>query len=161
MESYVVRRDGSGVDRLLKRLSNDFNGDFLSSRDGGAPTWADLPPAAFLAIEQFLDAVDIETGQGSFWRYDFSHIPVELISGIYETLLKDRQGKLGAYYTPRHLANLVTEQAFQRVANLSNCSVYDGACGSGILLTTAFRRMLRHIEAVSYTHLTLPTTPYV
>ena len=149
LESYVVRRDGSGVDRLLKRLSNDFNGDFLSSRDGGAPTWADLPPAAFLAIEQFLDAVDIETGQGSFWRYDFSHIPVELISGIYETLLKDRQGKLGAYYTPRHLANLVTEQAFQRVANLSNCSVYDGACGSGILLTTAFRRMLRHIEATS------------
>lgn len=146
LEAYVSRRDGQGVDRLLKRLSADFNGDFLSSRDGGAPRWSGLGERAFSAIHQFLDAVDVETGQGSFWRYDFSHIPVELISGIYETLLKDRQGALGAYYTPRHLANLVTEQAFQLFTDPSECTVYDGACGSGILLTTAFRKMLRYAE---------------
>lgn len=145
-ESYVHRQDGAGVDKLLKRLSADFNGDFLSSRDGGAPLWSGLSKYAFLAIWQFLDAVDVETGQESFWRYDFSHIPVELISGIYETLLKDRQGALGAYYTPRHLANLATEQALQAVADPSECTIYDGACGSGILLTTAFRRVLRHAE---------------
>jgi hypothetical protein len=146
LDDYVARQDGQGVDRLLKRLSADFNGDFLSSRDGGAPPWSSLGQRAFHAIHQFLDAVDVETGQGSFWRYDFSHIPVELISGIYETLLKDRQGALGAYYTPRHLANLVTEQAFESFSDPSQCTVYDGACGSGILLTTAFRRMLRHAE---------------
>lgn len=149
LEAYVSQQDGRGIDRLLKRLSADFNGDFLSSRDGGAPPWSTLGPRAFQAIHQFLDAVDVETGQGSFWRYDFSHIPVELISGIYETLLKDRQGALGAYYTPRHLANLVTEQAFQSFAEPSECTVYDGACGSGILLTTAFRKMLRHAETKS------------
>ena len=153
LEAYVSRQDGQGVDRLLKRLRADFNGDFLSSRDGGAPPWSSLGQRAFWVIHQFLEAVDVETGQGSFWRYDFSHIPVELISGIYETLLKDRQGALGAYYTPRHLANLVTEQAFQSFADPSECAVYDGACGSGILLTTAFRRMLRYAEIKSCSRL--------
>ncbi len=146
LEAYVSRNDGSGIDRLLKQLGADFNGDFLSSRDGGAPAWSTLTRQSFKPILDFLEAVDFESGQGSFWRYDFSHIPVELISGIYETLLKDRQGKLGAYYTPRHLANLVTEQAFEGFTDPSACTVYDGACGSGILLTTAFRKMLRHAE---------------
>lgn len=146
LEAYVSRNDGSGIDRLLKQLGADFNGDFLSSRDGGAPAWSTLTRQSFKPILDFLEAVDFESGQGSFWRYDFSHIPVELISGIYETLLKDRQGKLGAYYTPRHLANLVTEQAFEGFTDPSTCTVYDGACGSGILLTTAFRKMLRHAE---------------
>ena len=140
------KQDGAGIDNLLKRLGADFNGDFLSSRDGGAPQWSTLGKAGFRSIKLFLEAVDFETGQGSFWRYDFSHIPVELISGIYETLLKDRQGKLGAYYTPRHLANLVAEQAFEHFDDPAQCTVYDGACGSGILLTTAFRKMLRHAE---------------
>ena len=97
LEAYVLRYDGHGVDRLLKQLGVDFNGDFLSSDDGGAPQWLTLGRRGFQSIQQFLEAVDFETGQGSFWRYDFSHIPVELISGIYETLLKDRQGALGAY----------------------------------------------------------------
>jgi len=146
LEAYVSRNEGSGVDRLLEQLGADFNGDFLSSKDGGAPQWSTLGRSSFQSIRQFLEAVDFETGQGSFWRYDFSHIPVELISGIYETLLKDRQGALGAYYTPRHLANLVVEQAFERFDEPAGCTVYDGACGSGILLTIAFRKMLRHAE---------------
>ncbi|WP_414833020.1 HsdM family class I SAM-dependent methyltransferase [Afifella sp. YEN Y35] len=146
LEAYVSKQDGTGIDNLLKRLGADFNGDFLSSKDGGAPQWSNLGNAGFRSVKLFLEAVDFETGQGSFWRYDFSHIPVELISGIYETLLKDRQGKLGAYYTPRHLANLVSEQAFEHFDDPTQCTVYDGACGSGILLTTAFRKMLRHAE---------------
>ena len=54
--------------------------------------------------------------------------------------------RLNSSYTPRHLANLVTEQAFESFADPSACTVYDGACGSGILLTTGFRKMLRHAE---------------
>jgi Eco57I restriction-modification methylase len=146
LNTYVHRCDGAGVDRLLTRLGRDFNGDFLSSTDGGARSWSTLRRRSFQLIAEFLSAVDLDTGQGLFWHYDFSRIPVELISGIYETLLKDRQGALGAYYTPRHLANLVVDQAFEVFDDPTLCSVYDGACGSGILLTTAFRRMLRHAE---------------
>ena len=148
LESYVSSNDGLGIDRFLTQLGRDFNGDFLSSSDGSVPTWEELNADCFGPIRKFLDAVDLETGQGSFWRYDFSHIPVELISGIYETLLKERQDTLRAYYTPRHLAHLVVQQAFEVTGDPSTASVYDGACGSGILLTTAFRQMLRHAEAL-------------
>jgi len=146
LDALVSRYEGKKIDRLLRQLGSDFNGDFLRSDSGGAPRWSDLPRKSFDSIRLFLEAVDLETGQGAFWRYDFSRIPVELISGIYETLLKERQGALGAYYTPRHLANLVVDQAFAGREDPSACTVYDGASGSGILLTTAFRRMLRHAE---------------
>ncbi len=145
-ENYVSQNDGPGIDRLFKQLGRDFNGDFLSSSGGGAPTWSKLNLNDFQLIRRFLDAVDIDTGQGSLWRYDFSHIPVELISSIYETLLKERQSRLGAYYTPRHLANLIVEQAFEACPDPSATTLYDGACGSGILLTAGFRKMLRHAE---------------
>jgi hypothetical protein len=144
--TYVSGFDGAGLDKLLARLGRDFNGDFLSSAEGGAPPWSNIKRKCFEHIGTFLEAVDLETGQESFWRYDFSRIPVELISGIYETLLKERQGTLGAYYTPRHLANLVVDQAFESFQAPESCTIYDGACGSGILLTTAFRRMLRYME---------------
>ena len=153
LDAYVSRQDGAGIDRLLEQLGADFNGDFLRATDRGAPNWSQLPQRGFYSIRHFLDAVDLETGQGAFWRYDFSHIPVELISGIYETLLKDRQGALGAYYTPRHLANLVTQLAFEDVSDPSQSTVYDGACGSGILLTTAFRKILRFAEVSQRRHL--------
>jgi hypothetical protein len=148
LDVLVSRCDGKRIDRLLRQLGTDFNGDFLRSNSGGAPRWSSLSKANFNSVHQFLEGVDLSTGQGSFWRYDFSRIPVELISGIYETLLKKRQNTLGAYYTPRHLANLVIEQAFEGTPDPSACTVYDGASGSGILLTTAFRKMLRHAEVV-------------
>ena len=147
LEAYVSKRDGIGIDAYLQQLGKDFNGDFLSSSDGGAPQMVEAEPAGIPGGPPFpgkpwiLRRVRDRSG-----AMILAHIPVELVSGIYETLLKERQGALGAYYTPRHLANLVTEQAFESFASPEKCSVYDGACGSGILLTTAFRKMLRSAE---------------
>lgn len=145
LHAYIKQQDGVGVDRLLDQLAKDFNGDFLRSSEESTP-WSTIPVDAFTIIDQFLSCVDLETGQGNLWNYDFSQIPVELISGIYETFLKDRQGELSAYYTPRHLANFVIEQAFSGHTGDALPKIYDGACGSGILLTTAFRKMLRAAE---------------
>src|SRR5207247_4037901 len=68
LDSYVSRSDGAGVNRFLKRLGRDFNGDFLSSSDGGPPSWTALNTESFRAISRFLEAVDLDTGQGSFWH---------------------------------------------------------------------------------------------
>jgi hypothetical protein len=90
----------------------------------------------------------METGQLNFWPYNFRYIPVELLSGIYEAFIgKASKKEIAAYYTPRHLANLVVDQALRGSQDLLAERIYDGACGSGILLTTVFRRLLGEAEA--------------
>lgn len=143
----IDRQDRAGLARLFTQLKADFNGDFLDPAVGKEAGWSSLSQATFDLLAKFLCRVDLETGQGSLWNYDFRFIPVELLSGIYETFLGDEKDELGAFYTPRHLAQLTVDFAFEGIADPTQETVYDGACGSGILLTTAFRRMLAHAHA--------------
>jgi hypothetical protein len=154
LQTLIASRDATGLGKLFKCLKRDFNGDFLDPENAPQADWKDLSSEAYDLLDRFLRRVNIETGQGSFWNYDFRYIPVELISGIYETFLGDDQEALGAYYTPRHLANLAVDQAFATSADVTQEVVFDGACGSGILLTTAFRRMICAAEYQSGTELT-------
>lgn len=147
LHELVSVRQAQGITKLVQKLQGDFNGDFLSAAAGHDDLWDNLRPQGFDVLEQFLQRVDLETGQGDFWNYDFSQIPVELLSGIYETFLDEEREALAAYYTPRHLANLAVDQAFADSKDMLKEVVYDGACGSGILLTTAFRRMLGVAES--------------
>ncbi|MGE0349240.1 HsdM family class I SAM-dependent methyltransferase [Hydrogenophaga sp.] len=138
--------DRKGMIALMRRVKKDFNGDLLEP-DGGQSVWSNLSDVAFQHLNEFLSHVDMADGQKSFWRYDFRFIPVELISGIYESFLAEDKRDVGAYYTPRHLAALAVDQAFAGSADILAERVLDGACGSGILLTTAYRRMLAYGEA--------------
>jgi hypothetical protein len=139
--------DSVGVARLLTQLKHDFNGDFLEPETHGSELWKTLSNAAFARLNEFLERVDLQTKQRNLWHYDFSFIPVELISGIYESFLSDERREVGAYYTSRHLANLVVDRALAESPDILAERIYDGACGSGILLTTAYRRMLSYAEA--------------
>ncbi len=147
LHDLIKSKDKNGIIRLLERLKNDFNGDLLDAPNERADIWAQLSNNALQQLDDFLSRVNLETGQQDLWNYDFRFIPVELISGIYESFLSDEKRIIGAYYTPRHLANLVVNQAFLGSKNILKEKIYDGACGSGILLTTAFRRMLAHAES--------------
>lgn len=154
LHDLIASQDAAGLAKLFKCLKRDFNGDFLAPENAPLADWRHLPLQAYDLLNRFLSRVDMETGQGSFWNYDFRYIPVELISGIYETFLGSDQEALGAYYTPRHLANLAVDQAFATSVDVTQEVVFDGACGSGILLTTAFRRMISAAEHLSGTELT-------
>lgn len=135
LRDLVERMDRDGVQALVDQLRKDFNGDFLGD-DRHAP-WTALAVEGFNLLNQFLRRTDMETGQGDFWNYDFSYIPVELLSGLYEKFLKpEQQAKDGAYYTPRNLAMLAVDQAFMTSPDPLAETIFDGACGSGILLTT-------------------------
>lgn len=148
LHDLVTRCDREALGRLFDQLKQDFNGDFLEREDGSPSLWAELPDAGYDAIAHLLAATDIERKQASFFPYNFRYIPVELLSGVYESFLgRDDKKKLAAYYTPRHLANLVVDQALSGSKDLLAEKIYDGACGSGILLTTAFRRLLGEAEA--------------
>lgn len=146
LHTLVSRGDRNGVRTLIDRLRSDFNGDFLG-HDRHDP-WAALTEVGFDLLNHFLRRTDMQTGQGDFWNYDFSYIPVELLSGVYESFLSpEQQAKEGAYYTPRNLAMLVVDQAFAHSPDPLSETIFDGACGSGILLTTAYRRLIALAEA--------------
>ncbi|MDN7698627.1 N-6 DNA methylase [Burkholderia semiarida] len=151
----VTGRDRDGLAQLLSSLKDDFNGDFLEPDAKKKSLWLDLGNAGFDVIADFLRATDVANAQPSLFPYNFRYIPVELLSGIYESFLGDRKKELAAYYTPRHLANVVVSQALTNSTDLLAERIYDGACGSGILLTTAFRRLIGAAEAKAQRQLSL------
>lgn len=146
LHELVATADRQRMWALIKSLREDFNGDFLG--DDSQDLWTELTDGGFRLINQFLRRTNMQTGQGDFWNYDFSYIPVELLSGLYESFLSDdEQAEDGAYYTPRHLATLAVDQAFQNSSDPLSETIFDGACGSGILLTTAYRRLIALSES--------------
>lgn len=152
LHALVARSDCNSIVNLIERLRKDFNGDFLAHGDeqdlDPITPWHTLTDEGFHVLNQFLSRVDLATGQGSLWNYDFSFIPVELLSGLYESFLTSKeQEAAGAYYTPRHLATLAVHQAFMESPDPLSETIFDGACGSGILLTTAYRRLIALHEA--------------
>lgn len=145
----LAAQDGAGLDKLFRQLKTDFNGDFLEIEGKSNVRWRDLPSQALLLLSRFLKQDNLTTQQMSLWPYDFRYIPVELLSGIYETFLGSQQRDVGAVYTPRHLASLAVDEAFRGLGEPWKEVVLDGACGSGILLTSAYRRMLGAASAAA------------
>lgn len=153
LSNLVGDADRDGVQRLIESLRSDFNGDFLAedSRD----PWAALAGSGYRLVDSFLRRTDMRTGQGEFWNYDFSYIPVELLSGLYEQFLSpDEQTEQGAFYTPRHLAAQAVDQALADSPDPLSERIFDGACGSGVLLTTAYRRLVALSEQTNRRQLT-------
>lgn len=124
---------------LFRKLGEDFNGDLFSDR---LEAEARVVSASYIdPLDQFFRATDAETGQGSFWPYDFAAIPVEAISAIYERFLKGADRRQGAVYTPRVLAELVLDVALAGLPTLLGRRYLDPAAGSGIFLVGLFNRM--------------------
>ena len=153
--------DADGLERLFGQLQKDFNGDFLASDGREEGLWRGLPSTSFDDLHQFLQRTVLRSGQSDFWRYNFAQIPIELIAGIYETFLGQKidaemeggggatvKRRQGAYYTPRLLSDWVVEQALAGRNPLEQ-RIFDGACGSGMLLTAAFRRLIRAQRAAA------------
>ncbi|MBA2286022.1 MAG: SAM-dependent DNA methyltransferase [Ktedonobacteraceae bacterium] len=94
-------------------------------------------------IQRFLQREDLETGQLSFWPYDFSYVPIELISGIYDTFLSDETRKqLGTYNTPLALVDFIVEETLPLAKTTPEMTILDPACGSGVFLVRAYQRLI-------------------
>jgi len=100
-------------------------------------------------IVSLLRSEEISTGELSlFDLYDFSIIPVEFISNIYEQFIgQENQEKNGAYYTPQFLVEYILNEMITKEFNNSSrqsFKVLDPACGSGIFLVESLRRIVEH-----------------
>lgn len=136
----VLRQNGKIVS-LFEELSRHFNGKIFEWKDEEEKS--DVANADLKKLADFLDAnINLQTRQGYFWRkYSFNHLPVELISTVYETFLNERKD---AVYTPEFLVNtLVDESIPQSKIDELSIKTIDVSCGSGIFLVSVFKRLVQ------------------
>lgn len=141
----AILRDRSATSKLFEWLAQTFNGDMFP------PSSVKTTPAAhhLSRVAEFLEAVDPESGQLSFFPYQFDVIPVELISSIYEQFAHaepQTDGKRtealrnGVHYTRLSVVSLILDEVMDGLSGRE--SVLDLTCGSGVFLVEALRRLV-------------------
>lgn len=84
-----------------------------------------------------------------FKAYDFRYIPVETLSAIYEQFLVDEDKKVkqeqGVVYTPEFLADYLLSEVSSVKPLKKGMKILDPACGSGIFLVLAYRRLIESL----------------
>lgn len=137
-------KDINNFKQFVKYIERKFNGDMFRIAD---EEFVKINQRALNILIRLLQSENLSTGQMSlFDLYDFSILPIEFISNIYEKFIgKEIQEKKGAYYTPTFLVDyIVSETVGKKLkeSNTYNCRVLDPACGSGIFLVESLRRMI-------------------
>ncbi|MGO8765027.1 MAG: class I SAM-dependent DNA methyltransferase [Limisphaerales bacterium] len=137
-------------------LDDTFNGDFLQlSRNGNREFFdyiAERSTTAFSHLKAILrgdepvGSEEYQTRLPLRWSdFNFAHIPVGLLSQVYEAFCwkwePQPAEEMSVHYTPRHIAATLVDEVFDSLPQAHESRVLDGACGAGIFLVLAFRRI--------------------
>jgi hypothetical protein len=153
-ESAVFGRNASveGLVAVVAKLDAWLNGNVFPLDFGtrGAPKddhvrWV----AAVFSGDEF-SASEGQQLHLDFQAYDFSYIPIETLSVVYEQFLhpsdsptpKGRGRDIGAYYTPIPVVNFMLAELAERRTLQRGMRVIDPACGSGAFLVQCYRRLI-------------------
>lgn len=132
------------LNKLFKILNDRFNGVLFKENDIILNTdQSEYLSNVFSGELQGKDSLF----DGFFFEiFDFSIIPVEIISGIYESLIDEEKRKLdSAVYTPSFLVDYILEDTvdkFLKENKPEDCTVFEVAVGSGIFLVQSLRRII-------------------
>jgi hypothetical protein len=139
-------QDRQRLNELFTILNDKFNGVLFKDVDSA------LDDMQATALSQIFKGEMPEEGTlfygGDFYFdiFDFSIIPVEVISGIYESLIDPETRDLqAAVYTPAFLVEYIlndTVDDFLKKQNTSECKIFEVAVGSGIFLVQSLRKMI-------------------
>lgn len=133
---------------FFKYLQEQFNGDLFPFDE------SNIDQNSLNIVIDLLRGTKIKTGQLSLFDvFDFSIIPVEFISNVYELFIgQEEQAKRGAYYTPLFLVEYIISQTVQKHfsdgSKSYNCKILDPACGSGIFLVEALRVIIERFNSI-------------
>ncbi len=146
-----------GLSSVDDRLEEWLNGNIfpLSLSSADAPSDEDVK-----LVASTFEGDEPRSGQMhlGFEAYDFSYIPIETLSNVYEQFLHaEREGEveggrgrarqLGAYYTPVHLVDFILDELDSKRPLVEGMKVLDPACGSGAFLVQAYRRLVERERA--------------
>ncbi len=128
--------------RVTDKVDDRFNGRIFPI-DWSA---ASAPNADSVRIvAQAFAGEDPGSGQMALFRtFDFSFIPIELLSAIYEQFLHDegKGAKEGAFYTSEPVADYLVAEVESAKQLKPGMKVLDPCCGSGVFLVLSFRRLV-------------------
>jgi len=143
---------------FFKQIREDFNGNLFPlehSIDGKLIQEKDIVIDTDLKTIISLLKGDKLSESGTqtslFDIYDFSIIPIEFISNVYEKFIGvENQREKGAYYTPLFLVDYIQKETvgeyFKNNSEEYNCKVLDPACGSGIFLVETLRHIIAQYQ---------------
>ena len=100
------------VKAFFKYLKKKFNGDLFPISDDDIDS---ISASSLSIIVKLLSGDEVASGQISLFNlYDFSIIPVEFISNVYELFIGQDQQKQGAYYTPLFLVDYILSETVEK-----------------------------------------------
>ncbi|MBW2187206.1 MAG: N-6 DNA methylase [Deltaproteobacteria bacterium] len=77
---------------------------------------------------------------------DFAHIPVGVLSQVYENFSRIWDGQqaeqTSVFYTPNNIAKYLVDDGFEGIPNKKEAHILDPSCGAGIFLVLAFRKLV-------------------
>jgi len=148
----------AGLLHLTKVLEDCFNGAIFPLPSNVETTLGDeivsIVASTFKGDEPISGQLHLD-----FEAYDFSYIPVETLSSIYEQFLHS-QGigkKVGAVYTPEPVADYLLCELKESKPLQSGMKILDPCCGSGIFLVLAYRKLIELALAQSPNNKLKPT----
>lgn len=136
-------------------LDRTFNGDLLKLPTDDYPKYFSqlfrtYGPRIARPLEAIL-GLDQPVAPGASQRplnwgdLDFDHVPIGLLSETYEELMyrfdADARRDTSMYYTPSHIAEYMVAEALHGHPEGSHTRVLDPACGAGVFLVAAFRKL--------------------
>lgn len=132
--------------KLFAWLRSTFNGDLFSINDPDMERHF-LTQQHLDCIRMFAEGTSLvsgQEGQGRLFRFQFDKIPISLISTIYEQFAQSRDpdeaSDQSLHYTPIEVVHLVLDPVFEGMPR--DAHILDPACGSGVFLVEALRKLV-------------------
>ncbi len=145
-DSFIEILQQNRLVSILEKLAIKFNGGIFNLDEDDKK---ELANANLTQIINFFDTKIDSKNQLVLWDlYSFKHIPVELISNIYEEFLPSEDK--GAVYTSHYLVNFLIDECLPipnknelNKTTILNKKTIDVSCGSGIFLVNSFKRLVQ------------------
>lgn len=133
-------RKGKLLD-LLDQLAKDFNGEIFEwDKNEEIKERGAIQQSQVQKLANYLDGDNIDN-QYVIWRlYSFTHLPVEVISSVYEELLTDSKDIV---YTPEMIVSTLVDECMPIKNPQNDFKIIDVSCGSGIFLVKTYKRIVQ------------------
>jgi len=142
-EVYSIKAQQKKLYQLEEYLDEFLNGSVFP-----LPSRHNIKTKHVQKVASVFKGDDPESGQQALFDiYDFSYVPIETLSVVYQQFLHAKgkgRGK-GAYYTPVHLVNFVLDELEAKKPIKKKMKFFDPSCGSGAFLVQCYRRLVERI----------------